>query len=257
MTPQMEKKILNKLDRIEKLLIDWRKLQEIGEKKARAIGLDTEEKIAMNIWDEKFYGGTDHLDDKFRIPHENFSEFIGLLRVRKAKKILDLGCGTGRHTIALAKKGFEVYGIDISKNALAVCRQRLKEENLKANIVFGDMYQTLPYEDHYFDGLVSINVLHHNKIAEIKSLIKEIERVLKPGAVPRQVGEMRDYEIEPGTVVPESGSEVGIPHHIFKDESEVRNFFKSFEIIKIVHKEKKNFAKANYHFLMFGVLKNK
>ncbi len=85
------------------------------------------------------------------------------------------------------------------------------------------MYQTLPYKDNFFDGLISTNVLHHNKVAEIKGLIREIERVLKPGVVimievPRQVGEMRDFEIEPGTVIPESGSEEGIPHHVFKND---------------------------------------
>ena len=214
----------------------------------------------MNIWDKKFYGGTEHLDDKFRIPHEDFIEYLKLLKKQQAKRVLDLGCGTGRHAIALAKEGFDVYGIDISGNALAVCRDRLKEENLSANIILGDMYQTLPYKDNFFDGLVSINVLHHNKIAQIKSLIKEIERVLKHGAVimvevPRQVGAMRDVEIEPGTVVPAQGSEEGIPHHIFKDEDELKDFFKNFKIIKILKKQKRNFSKSSYHFLMFGELK--
>jgi tellurite methyltransferase len=215
-----------------------------------------------NIWDEKFYGGKDHLDPKFRLPHEDFGEYLELLKKHQAKKILDLGCGTGRHAVALTKAGYKVYGIDISENALNVCWDWFKDENLQADIIFGDMYKPLPYEENFFDGLVSINVLHHNKIAQIKGLIKEIERVLKPGAIimveiPRQVGKMHDGQIEPGTVVPESGSEVGIPHHIFQDEKEVREFFKNFEIIKIVHKEKKNFTKANYHFLLFGVLKKK
>lgn len=40
----IEKKILNKLDRIERLLAKWQKLQKIGEKKAKKVGLDTEEK---------------------------------------------------------------------------------------------------------------------------------------------------------------------------------------------------------------------
>jgi ubiquinone/menaquinone biosynthesis C-methylase UbiE len=237
-------------------------LQEIGEKKAREIRLDSEGKIEMDIWDKKFYGGTEHLKDVFRAPHEDFGDFVNLLKKRNAKRVLDLGCGTGRHTIALVKEGFEVYGIDISRNALAVCQQRVKEKNLSANIILGDMYQTLPYKENFFDGLISTNVLHHNKVAEIKGLIREIERILKPGAlimveVPRQVGEMRDFEIEPGTVAPEGGSEQGIPHHIFKDERELRNFFPAFGIIQVIPEEKKNKLKISYHFLMFATLKKK
>jgi len=215
-----------------------------------------------NIWDEKFYRGTEHLNDKFRIPHEDFGEFIKLLKQKGAKKVLDLGCGTGRHTIALAKEEFEVYGIDIAKNALSVCRKRLAEDHSRAEVILGDMYQTLPYEDKFFNGLISTNVLHHNKVVEIKKLVEEIERVLKPGAlimveVPRQVGEIRDKEIEPGTVVPSQGSEKGIPHHLFKNENELKEFFPNFKIIKIVKKEKRNLSKSSHHFLMFAKLKSK
>ena len=213
----------------------------------------------MNIWDEKFYGGKEHLKDVFRIPHEDFDQFVKLLKERKAKRILDLGCGTGRHTMALAKLGFDVYGIDISKNALAVCRKRLAEDHLRAEVILGDMYQTLPYQDNFFDGLISTNALHHALVKDIKKLIGEIERILKPGAVimvefPRQVGKIRDKEIEPGTVVPIEGSEKGIPHHLSKDENELKELFKNFEIIKILKKEKKNKSKTSYHFMMFGKL---
>lgn len=215
----------------------------------------------MNTWDEKFYGGKEHLKDVFRKPHEDFGRFVKLLKEQKAKRILDLGCGTGRHTIALAKLDFDTFGIDISKNALAVCKERLAEEHLMAKIIEGDIYQTLPYQDDFFDGLLSIKVLHHNKVTEIKKLIEEIERILKPGGlimveVPGQVGQLYG-EIEPGTIAPQEGPEKGILHHLFKDENEVKSFFKDFEIIKILKKEKKTVLKTGHHFLMFGVLKNK
>ncbi len=101
-----------------KKLAEWRHLQEIGEKKAREIRLDSEEKIEMDIWDKKFYGGTEHLKDVFRVPHEDFGDFVDCLKSGKPKEMFDLGCGTGRHTIALVKEGFEVDGIDISRKCV-------------------------------------------------------------------------------------------------------------------------------------------
>ena len=188
---------------------------------------------------------------------ENCGDFVKLLKTIKAKKVLDLGCGTGRHTIALAKNGFETYGIDISKNALKVCRERLKDKNLKADLKLGDIYKLSPYQDNFFDGVISTNALHHGRVYQIKKLIKEIQRILKPGAiimveVPRKVGKFYDKEIESGTVVPQEGSEQGIPHHIFRDKNEVREFFKNFEVIKIFKKQKKNLPKPSHHFLMLG-----
>jgi len=82
----------------------------------------------MNIWDKKFYGkAREYCKEIFQIPHRNLPKFVKLLRKIKAKKILDLGCGTGRHVIALAKRGFEVYGIDTAKKALNLTKERLKE----------------------------------------------------------------------------------------------------------------------------------
>jgi methylase of polypeptide subunit release factors len=81
----------------------------------------------MNIWDEKFYRKEEeYRKEIFRIPHKDLPRFVKLLRKIKAKRILDLGCGTGRHVIALAKKGFEVYGVDISKKALNLAKERLE-----------------------------------------------------------------------------------------------------------------------------------
>lgn len=216
----------------------------------------------MNIWDEKFYGGEEHLLEKFRIPHENFDDFIRLLKDNKAQKVLDLGCGTGRHTIALAKEGFEVYGIDISRNALKVCRERLKEENLEADLQFADIYKPLPYEDDFFDGMISASTLHHAIIKDIKGLIKELARVLQPSAVmmidvPTSIDDFHPdsrQAIEPGTFVRTKSAEKGIPHHVFKDKKELKDFFGNFEVIKIALK-KVNIPQSHPHFVMFGRMK--
>jgi 2-polyprenyl-3-methyl-5-hydroxy-6-metoxy-1,4-benzoquinol methylase len=52
----------------------------------------------------------------------------------KAIKILDIGCGTGRHTIELTKRGYNVVGVDLSESQLKRAREKTAEQNLK--IVF-------------------------------------------------------------------------------------------------------------------------
>jgi 2-polyprenyl-3-methyl-5-hydroxy-6-metoxy-1,4-benzoquinol methylase len=51
----------------------------------------------------------------------------------KSLKILDVGCGTGRHTIELSKRGYNVTGIDLSESQLARAKQKADKYNLKVD----------------------------------------------------------------------------------------------------------------------------
>lgn len=62
--------------------------------------------------------------------------FMELLQLTKAKKIADLGCGTGRVTIELAKAGYEVTGID--PNEEAVLRAQIKDNAQSVSWIIGD-----------------------------------------------------------------------------------------------------------------------
>ncbi len=54
-------------------------------------------------------------------------------------RVLDLGCGTGIHAVNLAKRGWEVTGVDISPKALARARERADEAGVKATFLEGDL----------------------------------------------------------------------------------------------------------------------
>lgn len=56
----------------------------------------------------------------------------------KSKKILDIGCGTGRHAIELAKRGYEVTGIDLSESQLKRAELKAKKENVSVNFQIAD-----------------------------------------------------------------------------------------------------------------------
>ncbi len=56
----------------------------------------------------------------------------------KSLDILDIGCGTGRHSLELARRGYRVKGIDLSENMLEKAREKARKENLKVEFARAD-----------------------------------------------------------------------------------------------------------------------
>ncbi|MBI5117962.1 class I SAM-dependent methyltransferase [Candidatus Poribacteria bacterium] len=174
----------------------------------------------------------------FGEPHEDMAGIVQLLKSRGAQVVLDLGSGSGRHVVYLAQNGFSVYGLDSSPEGVEITRTRLGGEGLTADLQLQSMMERLPYEDDFFDAVISIQVIHHAKIADIRRTVGEIARVLKKGGfvfvtVPKQRNVCETYqEIEPGTFVPQDGLEKGLPHHYFTPD-ELREVFKDFETTDI------------------------
>ena len=64
---------------------------------------------------------------------------IKILNLSKNSKILDLPCGQGRHSILLAKKGYMVTGVDLSKTLLNSARKSAKKEKVDLRLIRKDM----------------------------------------------------------------------------------------------------------------------
>lgn len=177
----------------------------------------------------------------FTDPHSGIERVVKLIQDKKGSRILDLGCGSGRHVVYLSRLGFDVHGFDASSKALSMTQEWLKDESLHANLCEHRMEDPFPYDDNFFDAVISIQVIHHNLIKNIRKTIREIERVLKPGGIlfvtfpvlkPRSPNENDDWnlvKVEEGTYVPQQGWESGIPHHYFT-EKEIPIEFQSFDI---------------------------
>ena len=88
-------------------------------------------------------------------------------------RCLDVGCGTGVATTAVAERGWWVVGVDVSAEQLDVARRRGLE------VVEGSAHE-LPFEDESFDAAVS--VLTHTDVGDFRATVAEIARVLRPGA---------------------------------------------------------------------------
>lgn len=73
----------------------------------------------MPQWDEVF-----RKHGKFFLkPQEDMADIVRIFRQQKVKTVLDLGCGSGRHTVYLAQRGFRVFGIDVSPTGIALTKR--------------------------------------------------------------------------------------------------------------------------------------
>jgi 2-polyprenyl-3-methyl-5-hydroxy-6-metoxy-1,4-benzoquinol methylase len=66
----------------------------------------------------------------------------------KSCKIIDIGCGTGRHSIELAKRGYQITGIDLSESMLNRAREKAEHENLEIDFQKHDA-RMLPFENEF------------------------------------------------------------------------------------------------------------
>lgn len=76
------------------------------------------------------------------------------------RRILDVGTGTGRAAIALARRGAMVTGVDASDEMLTVARRRAADAGVTATFGPGDAH-SLPFDDGAFDAVICLRVLMH------------------------------------------------------------------------------------------------
>lgn len=96
---------------------------------------------------------TDWYKDWFNTPeylnvyrHRNETDAVKLvdlildkIDLQPGSSVLDMACGSGRHSIRFARKGFDVSAIDLSENLLQVAKEQAEESNLKIDFIRADL----------------------------------------------------------------------------------------------------------------------
>ncbi len=97
-----------------------------------------------------------HLFDSERIEtaREQMDRVISLLDIKPGAKILDLCCGVGRHSLELARRGFQVTGVDRTRSYLDRAIARAEEEKQSVEFIREDMREFLRPES--FDAAISM-----------------------------------------------------------------------------------------------------
>lgn len=120
--------------------------------------------------------GKQSYQDCFTYSRYRLNEFLEkyLPREGTGLRLLDAGCGTGHHLADLRKRGYEVAGVDASKEML----RHARVNNPDSEILEADV-EEIPFPDESFDIILSIEVLRH--LPRSARTISEMARLLKPG----------------------------------------------------------------------------
>lgn len=141
-------------------------------------------------------------------------------------RVLDIGCGAGRHLVFFAQQGADVVGIEPTSGMRERASEALAVSGQKAEIIGGES-SALPFPDANFDLAVSIGVSHHGNWENAQRDIAEASRVLKPGRyLLLQVRSVNDTTATREQIVDSvgytatdlDGEKKGITHHYFTEE---------------------------------------
>jgi SAM-dependent methyltransferase len=167
---------------------------------------------------------------------------------------LDLGCGVGRHALALAGIGFETSAMDGSPAGLEALSNAAVERGLDIDGRLAEM-TALPYEDDAFDYVLAFNVIYHGDPDIVQGAVAEIVRVLKPGG--HFQGTMlskrnRNFgigrEIAPDTFVNEGVADKAHPH-FYCNAAELITLFKDFDLLSLEDRQHAKPGSWHWHII--------
>ena len=103
-----------------------------------------------------------------------------------AGRMLEVGCATGRYSLELARRGYEVVGLDLAQEQLNLAQEHAKTEGLTDRVTFavGDAQDLSLFEGESFDAVLLLGPLYHlQQRASRERAIREAQRVLLPGGI--------------------------------------------------------------------------
>lgn len=105
-------------------------------------------------------------------------ELMEYLASHPPGRALDLGCGTGTNLVTMAKAGWQVYGVDFSRRAIALARKKLTQHDLKADLLV-ESVTNLHVVMQGFDLILDIGCYHQLEKSEREKYLDNIRRLLK------------------------------------------------------------------------------
>lgn len=97
-------------------------------------------------------------------------------------RVLDVGCGTGRQILPMARRGLKVVGVDLSEEMLGLAQSKLSAEGLVplVNLIRADA-ETMPLREQIFDACVMVGTLHH--LPQPEAGVLEAAQKIRPGGL--------------------------------------------------------------------------
>jgi len=150
-------------------------------------------------------------------PHQYISKLSNNFKKRNVKKVLDIGCGSGRHSIFLAKEGFSVTGIDFSPKALQLAGKWASLEEVNVKFIKQNITKKLSFKNETYDACICIDSIHYSSTDEMNKILAESHRILSKN----------------GTIfitLPQNGKNKYISHLVFSSDTAKELITKFFSI---------------------------
>lgn len=174
-------------------------------------------------------------------PTPQLLEIIPQLQTAGCRKLLDAGCGVGRHISPLLAAGFLVWAVDTAATVLPILHRHLETGQLSDILPLQGDLQALPFQAGAFDAVISINVINHGYTATFNRFIAELNRVLRPGGMifvylsPLEFAPLvlkpETQELEAGTYVNIATPDGEMVHH-FPTRDELRRRFLGYTVLR-------------------------
>ena len=113
-------------------------------------------------------------------PTPHVARLVARLGSGRGKRALDLGCGEGRHTILLAKRGYDVVALDLEPLAVQKAMEQVARAGASAMYVAGNALD-LRFPAGSFDVVLDYGCFHHVVTRDWPRYRRQVARVLKPG----------------------------------------------------------------------------
>jgi len=139
-------------------------------------------------WQQFFdHHASEYLQNSFT--HNTLAEIDFILEVMPlppGSSLLDVGCGVGRHTLELARRGYQMTGVDISTGMLEQARKTAKAQNLSVEWIQADASKFVsprPYDGVYClcEGAFSLLSSADDSLVHDRAILGNIYAALKPG----------------------------------------------------------------------------
>src|SRR5262245_43648447 len=122
---------------------------------------------------------------RLRAPSEDVRQqaagLWSLLNLSPNSRLIDIGCGHGRHALTLAQRGANVVGVDFSTTLLTRARQLATELHTAINLIRGDM-RVLPFRSKCANAALMMDAFgFFDTDDEHDTVLREAARILEPG----------------------------------------------------------------------------
>ncbi len=109
--------------------------------------------------------------------------FLALIENTENPRVLDMACGSGRHSISLASRGAEVIGIDSSKSMILAAEEHARDQGVKPEFIVGDMENIRTTVEGLLDLIVCLgnSLALVNDIDTLKKVVRDVFQMLKDG----------------------------------------------------------------------------